>query len=146
MSIIQRYNPVSGHFDLVNTSSGGANTIWGYVANYSALPLGVTPSDPAIGDLVGVNASQGVWPINFRAEGFYKRSALTGVASTDYGTKPFAGFPTNHNNLDNLQGGTTDEYYHLTAIQHGYYDVTSSIQTQLDSKQTTADFLSLKVK
>ncbi len=30
----------------------------------------------------------------------------------------FAGTPGNHNDLGGLQGGTTDEYYHLTAAQH----------------------------
>lgn len=92
MALYLKYNPVSGFLDFVNDGGGGANLIWGYVANYAALPLGITSSDPAIGDLVGVNASQGVWFINYRAKGFYKRVALTGVAATDYGTEPYASF------------------------------------------------------
>jgi len=28
--------------------------------------------------------------------------------------------PDNHNDMGGLQGGTTDEYYHLTATEHGY--------------------------
>ena len=144
MSIIQRYNPVSGHFDLVNTSSGGTNPIWGYVANYSALPLGVTPSDPAIGDLVGANASQGIYWINYRANGFYKRIALTGVAATDYGTTPFASFSNAADQATVDAAAVGDQYVSpitmAGASQFQYLDATSSIQTQLDNKLATFDY------
>jgi len=84
-----RSNGTTWEFDTAYTQAA----IWGYVANYAALPLGVTVSDPQIGDLVGVNASQGTWILGTqRREGYYKRSAMTGVAATDYGTAPFAGF------------------------------------------------------
>lgn len=137
MSIIQRYNPVSGHFDLVNTSSGGTNPIWGYVANYSALPLGVTPSDPAIGDLVGANASQGIYWINYRANGFYKRIALTGVAATDYGTTPFASFSNAADQATVDAAAVGDQYVSpitmAGAAQFQYLDATSPIQAQFDN-------------
>jgi hypothetical protein len=68
--------------------------IWGYVTDYASLPLGITATDPEIGDLVGVNTTTGVWIIGTqRKQGFYKRSALTGVAATDYGTSPFSAYP-----------------------------------------------------
>jgi hypothetical protein len=67
--------------------------IWGYVATYANLPLGTTATDPEIGDLVGVNTTTGVWILGTqRRLGFYKRSALTGVAATDYGTSPYSDF------------------------------------------------------
>lgn len=43
-----------------------------------------------------------------------------------------------HNSLDNLQGGATDEFYHLSAALYGYLDVSSSIQAQLDAKLALA--------
>ena len=43
-----------------------------------------------------------------------------------------------HNNLSGLQGGTTDEYYHLTSAEKTNIDgVTSPIQTQLNGKLST---------
>jgi hypothetical protein len=67
--------------------------IWGYVNAYANLPLGITSADPEIGDLVGVNTTTGIWLIGTqRRMGFYKRSALTGVAATDYGTQPYTDF------------------------------------------------------
>jgi hypothetical protein len=67
--------------------------VWGYVNAYANLPLGITATDPEIGDLVGVNTTTGVWLIGTqRRMGFYKRSALTGVAATDYGTQPYTDF------------------------------------------------------
>ena len=74
-------------------NSNSAN-IWGYVTDYASLPLGITATDPEIGDLVGVNTTTGVWILGTqRKQGFYKRSALTGVAATDYGTSPFSAYP-----------------------------------------------------
>jgi hypothetical protein len=67
--------------------------VWGYVNAYANLPLGITATDPEIGDLVGVNTTTGVWIIGTqRRMGFYKRSALTGVVATDYGTQPYTDF------------------------------------------------------
>ena len=67
--------------------------IWGYVATYANLPLGITATDPEVGDLVGVNATTGIWILGTqRRLGFYKRVALTGVAATDYGTSPYSDF------------------------------------------------------
>jgi len=44
-----------------------------------------------------------------------------------------------HNQLGSLQGGTTDEYYHLTATQHGYIDqdVTSGSSPTFDGSNFT---------
>lgn len=77
-------------------AAGSTYEIWGYVTNYAALPLGVGPSDPQIGDLVGVNNTTGTWVLGTRRLlGLYKRSAMTGVAAADYGTQPFIDFPAN---------------------------------------------------
>jgi len=64
-------------------------------------------------------------------------TTLSDVASP-FTTQFIAGSPTLHNQLGGLQGGTTNEYYHLTAEMHGYLDFTSSGQTQLNSKENIA--------
>lgn len=72
------------------------NIIWGYVNTYDDLPLAITGAVPQIGDIVGVNTSTGTSFFgigNKRDKGFYKRIDLSGVAITDYGTSPYAGFP-----------------------------------------------------
>ena len=43
---------------------------------------------------------------------------------------------TNHNNLSGLQGGTTNEYYHLTAAEHGV--ATAPTLTNISSFSTNA--------
>jgi len=76
--------------------NSNAVNVYGYVTAYTDLPLGITDDDPEIGDLVGVNTTTGTWILNTqRRMGFYKRVALTGVAATDYGATPYAGFPNN---------------------------------------------------
>jgi hypothetical protein len=46
---------------------------------------------------------------------------------------------TRHNDLAGLQGGTGNEYYHLTATQASYLStLTGNVQTQLDAKASTA--------
>lgn len=102
-----KYNPISGTLDLVTVAG---NQVWGYVANYTALSLGVTSSDPQIGDLVGALTSQGVYPVNFRDKGFYLRISMTGVASVDYGTSPYAGFPNTASQVSVDAGLISDQY------------------------------------
>ena len=46
---------------------------------------------------------------------------------------------TRHNDLAGLQGGTSNEYYHLTATQSSYLStLTSNVQDQLNAKASTA--------
>lgn len=83
-----RSNGTTWEFDTAYTQAA----IWGSVTNYAALPLGTTAADPQINDLVAVNNTTGIWLINQRLKGYYRRVAMTGVSATDYGTEPFAGF------------------------------------------------------
>jgi hypothetical protein len=56
---------------------------------------------------------------------------------------------TLHNGLSGIQGGTTDEYYHLTNTEHtevGYLSgVTSNVQTQLDLKASKIFAISMAI-
>jgi len=61
-------------------------------------------------------------------------TTLSDVASP-FTTQFIAGSPTLHNQLGGLQGGASNEYYHLSAQMYGYLDLTSSAQNQLDSKE-----------
>lgn len=46
-------------------------------------------------------------------------SSASAIETNTAGSGMFSGTPvTNHNDLDGLQGGTNNEYYHLTAAQH----------------------------
>ncbi len=107
-----KYNGISGNLDLVTVLG---NTIWGYVATYALLPLGVTSNDPQIGDLVGVDNAGGGFD-----NGFYKRSNMTGIAATDYGTEPYAGYPNTANQATTDAGLVTDEYVSPSTLA-GYY-------------------------
>lgn len=118
MAYSYKYNPISSVLDLVD-SDGFTYGVWGYVTNYSALPLGITTIDPQIGDLVGVDTSQGVWPINYRASGFYRRIAMTGLATTDYGTSPFAGYPNTATQAEVDAGLLNDKYVSPITYQNG---------------------------
>lgn len=118
MAYSYKYNPISSVLDLVD-SDGFTYGVWGYVTNYSALPLGITTIDPQIGDLVGVDTSQGIWPINYRASGFYRRIAMTGLATTDYGTSPFAGYPNTATQAEVDAGLLNDKYVSPITYQNG---------------------------
>jgi hypothetical protein len=118
MAYSYKYNPISSVLDLVD-SDGFTYGVWGYVTNYSALPLGITTIDPQIGDLVGVDTSQGIWPINYRASGFYRRIAMTGLATTDYGNSPFAGYPNTATQVEVDAGLLNDKYVSPITYQNG---------------------------
>lgn len=104
-----------GAGNITITGSGGSSTyeIWGYVATWAELPLGVTETDPIVGDLVGVNTDTGISVFgigNKRYKGFYKRIDTTGVATTDYGTSPFVGFPMQADQAT-VDAGTDDTQF-----------------------------------
>lgn len=51
-----------------------------------------------------------------------KKSATSFISiQSAYTTKFTPGSANNHNDLSGLQGGTTDQYYHLTSTEDGYY-------------------------
>jgi hypothetical protein len=78
--------------------------IWGYVDEYADLPLTNTDSDPEVGDLVGVLTTTGTWLLGTqRREGFYRRKALTGTVSEQYGTTPDAAFVPWEQEIENLK-------------------------------------------
>jgi len=54
--------------------------------------------------------------LQYQTDGLWKNVTLSGVI-------------TNHNSLQNIQGGTTNEYYHLTNLEHTTVQATSGTNT-----------------
>lgn len=67
----------------------------------SDLPLSIQNFAILVGRIIVENGSSSAYQID---SAFEKHLPLSGI--------------TDHNGLSNLQGGTTDEYYHLTATEH----------------------------
>jgi hypothetical protein len=84
-------NPITGKLDIA--SSGGTSAIDAEVSDPTALPI--TLGTPAIGAVYLANASSGVWLINYKPAGLYRRSANAGAASDWTYLGPFDGKFTN---------------------------------------------------
>ena len=95
------------------------------------------PGSPSTGDRYVLSASHGTnpdeiaewsgtaWDYTVPLDGYTLWSIADDEMITWNGTAwvVISGSGTgNHNSLFGLQGGTTAEYYHLTATQHGYID------------------------
>jgi hypothetical protein len=130
--------------------------VWGYVNAYANLPLGITATDPEIGDLVGVNTTTGVWIIGTqRRMGFYKRSALTGVVATDYGTQPYTDFSpvdittsTDTDIVGILKGAAGKVAQAIAGVDYqvaGSYEVTSNKVTSISGASTDVQYPSAKL-
>lgn len=135
MGLIQKYNPLSGNFDLVHSEDSFDNIT--VVANYSALPAAGTVTD----QFYWASASQGTKFIGALWGGVYYPAGMyySNGVSWEYMDTPAqatqgevdAGTVTN-------KFVTPDTLTNATLFQ--YLDATSSIQTQLNSKIFPIDF------
>lgn len=115
---------------------------------------GGLPAGPSVGDRYICSVAGGGWALNY----IYEYNGLTWTEiNPDEGTAVWVedenvlyvwntvawvkfGTTVTHANLLGLQGGTSDEYYHLTATQHGLIGATNIPVASL-APGTNGDFL-----
>ncbi len=96
-------------------------------ATNGQLPIGSTGADPVLAVLTegeGIDVTNAAGSITISGEnasttnkGISSFSA-TNFSVTDGAVSLLAGGGLNHNDLGSIQGGTTNEYYHLTSARH----------------------------
>ena len=117
-SVLDRFDPTSG---LPGSPSTGDRYIATATANGWTAD-NIYEYNGSTWDETAVSEGMASWVEDEDVVYIYNGSAWVKFGST-----------TTHNNLSGLQGGTTDEYYHLTSADHGYL---TDVNAQLEELQT----------
>jgi len=134
MALIQKYNPLSGNFDLVHSEDSFDKIT--VVANYSSLPAANTVS----GEFYWCSASQGTSWLPGSLGGTYYSVGMYYSNGTNW---QFLDVPYQATQAEVDTGTNTNKFVTPDTLTNAslfqYLDATSSIQTQLNSK-STGDF------